>query len=280
MSKLNREDFYILNPFYRGMNNEEPLYEQDVTSRLQAIKQVNSVDGCVAALKTPGLQHAVEIAIVRKMKSLLKADGAEAHKRNTALTVELNELCQQQGIGKIGDSIVPALKTYIKNIQGTLDLTERLIINEVADFTAGLGHPGEPETPEQIQAVLMARVQRVFMDVKQQAQPTANDESISAYGDGFYDGFLKGCEFGDEHGKTDTAAEAMRQSEFAESKSVFARGKGVSERIIEIMVEAGQAGFIDGANKQWADNLDDEQMLAAAEAYAKDIRQQAMAGAQ
>ena len=96
-------------------------------------------------------------------------EQSEAHKRNTALTVELNEFCQQQGIGKIGDSVVPALKTYIKNIQGTLDLTERLIISEINDFTAGLGHPGEPTTPEQIQAQLMARVQRVFADVRLQA---------------------------------------------------------------------------------------------------------------
>lgn len=93
----------------------------------------------------------------------------DAHKRNTALTVELNELCQLHGIGKIGDSVVPALKTYIKNIQGTLDLTERLIISEIGDFAAGLGHPGEPTTPEQIQAQLMARVQRVFADVRLQA---------------------------------------------------------------------------------------------------------------
>lgn len=93
----------------------------------------------------------------------------DGHKRNTAKMVELNEFCQQQGIGQIGDSVVPALKTYIKNIQGTLDLTERLIISEIGDFTAGLGHPGEPTTPEQIQAQLMARVQRVFADVRLQA---------------------------------------------------------------------------------------------------------------
>lgn len=93
----------------------------------------------------------------------------DAHKRNTALTVELNELCQQYGIGRIGDSLVPAIKTYIKNIQNTLDLTERMIISEIGDFAAGLGHPGEPTTPEQIQAQLMARVQRVFADVRLQA---------------------------------------------------------------------------------------------------------------
>ncbi|GAB2933467.1 hypothetical protein [Rheinheimera gaetbuli] len=96
-------------------------------------------------------------------------NSADAHKRNTALTVELNEFCQQQGIGGIGDSVVPAIKTYIKNIQGTLDLTERLIISEVGDFTASLCQPGEPTTQEQFQAQLVARVQRVFADVRLQA---------------------------------------------------------------------------------------------------------------
>jgi hypothetical protein len=177
MSKLTREDFYILNPFYRGMNNEEPLYEQDVTSRLQAIKQVKSVDGCIAALKTPGLQHTVEIAIVRKMKSLLKGGGAEAHKRNTALTVELNELCQQYGIGSIGDSIVEALKQHI-------------------------------------------------------------EQTITAYGDGFYEGFIQGCDFGDEHGKQDTEIAALRESELAESKSFFAKSKFTSKRVAEIKAQA------------------------------------------
>ena len=94
---------------------------------------------------------------------------SEAHKHNTALMVELNEFCQQQGIGKIGDPVVPALKTYIKNIQGTLDLTERLIISEIGDFTAGIGNLGEPQTPEQIHEQLMARMQRVFADVRLQA---------------------------------------------------------------------------------------------------------------
>ena len=52
-----------------------------------------------------------------------------------------------------------------------LNLAERLILNEIGDFTAGLGHPGEPETPEQIHAELIARVQRVFADVKAQFTP-------------------------------------------------------------------------------------------------------------
>lgn len=52
-----------------------------------------------------------------------------------------------------------------------LETAERLIISEIADFIAGLGQPGEPETPEQIQAELIARVQRVFSDVKAQFTP-------------------------------------------------------------------------------------------------------------
>lgn len=102
-------------------------------------------------------------------KVVEQQNSCDAHKRNTALTVELNEFCQQQGIGNIGDSVVPALKTYIKNIQGTLDLTERLIISEIGDFTASLCQPGEPTTQEQFQAQLIARVQRVFADVRLQA---------------------------------------------------------------------------------------------------------------
>lgn len=53
-----------------------------------------------------------------------------------------------------------------------LETAERLIISEIGDFIAGLGHPGEPETPEQMQAELMARVQRVFADVRLQLTPT------------------------------------------------------------------------------------------------------------
>ncbi|SEH73141.1 hypothetical protein SAMN05660691_01092 [Rheinheimera pacifica] len=49
-----------------------------------------------------------------------------------------------------------------------LETAERLIISEIGDFIASLGHPGEPETPEQMQAELMARVQRVFADVRLQ----------------------------------------------------------------------------------------------------------------
>ncbi|MEQ9910072.1 hypothetical protein ABRP70_19870 [Pectobacterium odoriferum] len=41
------------------------------------------------------------------------------------------------------------------------DLTQ-LVLSEISDFFAGIGQPGEPETPEEMQTVLMARVQSVF----------------------------------------------------------------------------------------------------------------------
>lgn len=108
------------------------------------------------------------ICLQNEYEAVAKEISTEANRRNIAQMVELNELCQQHGIGKIGDSVVPALKTYIKNIQGTLDLTERLIISEIGEFTSTLGHLGSPETPEQIHEQLMARIRRVFADVKQQ----------------------------------------------------------------------------------------------------------------
>nr|WP_309242193.1 MULTISPECIES: hypothetical protein [unclassified Pantoea] len=39
-----------------------------------------------------------------------------------------------------------------------------LIESEIADFCAGIGSPGEPETPESMQADLMARIAAVFRD--------------------------------------------------------------------------------------------------------------------
>lgn len=53
--------------------------------------------------------------------------------------------------------------------QGNFDLTERLIISEIGDFSASL--PGGPITgadAEQLQQELIARVQRVFADVRLQ----------------------------------------------------------------------------------------------------------------
>lgn len=38
----------------------------------------------------------------------------------------------------------------------------KLILSEVSDFCAGLGNPGEPELPEDIQQALMSRIELVF----------------------------------------------------------------------------------------------------------------------
>ncbi|WP_258034672.1 hypothetical protein [Pectobacterium odoriferum] len=43
------------------------------------------------------------------------------------------------------------------------DLTE-LVLSEISDFFAGIGQPGAPVTPEEMQAVLMARVESVMRD--------------------------------------------------------------------------------------------------------------------
>lgn len=59
---------------------------------------------------------------------------------------------------------------------------ERLVISEISDFTAGLGQPGAPETPEEIHKQLMARVRKVFADVKQQTQPARHYEFLSFVG--------------------------------------------------------------------------------------------------
>ncbi|EMA1801304.1 hypothetical protein SD377_001907 [Cronobacter turicensis] len=39
---------------------------------------------------------------------------------------------------------------------------KKLLESEVADFFAGLGNPGEPETPEEMQRQLLARINGVF----------------------------------------------------------------------------------------------------------------------
>ncbi|MCH4995332.1 hypothetical protein I1A41_03770 [Pectobacterium carotovorum] len=43
------------------------------------------------------------------------------------------------------------------------DLTQ-LVLSEVSDFFAGIGQTGAPETPEEMQATLMARVESVMRD--------------------------------------------------------------------------------------------------------------------
>ncbi|MBL0909088.1 hypothetical protein G5645_13900 [Pectobacterium carotovorum] len=43
------------------------------------------------------------------------------------------------------------------------DLTQ-LVLSEISDFFAGIGQPGAPETLEEMQAALMARVESVMRD--------------------------------------------------------------------------------------------------------------------
>ncbi|MCL6353631.1 hypothetical protein EXT53_21210 [Pectobacterium polaris] len=45
----------------------------------------------------------------------------------------------------------------------TADLTQ-LVLGEISDFFSGIGQPVAPETPEEMQAVLMARVESVMRD--------------------------------------------------------------------------------------------------------------------
>lgn len=63
--------------------------------------------------------------------------------------------------------IKPWHKDYwIKELYTTPQLNSpeirKLILSEVSDFCAGLGQPGEPELPEDIQQALMNRIELVF----------------------------------------------------------------------------------------------------------------------
>ncbi|MBZ9612183.1 hypothetical protein [Rheinheimera maricola] len=49
-----------------------------------------------------------------------------------------------------------------------LDTAERLIISEVGDFAASLPHPDFMPSAPQMQDELVARIRRVFTDIKQQ----------------------------------------------------------------------------------------------------------------
>ncbi|EKN5101314.1 hypothetical protein DYG63_05200 [Yersinia enterocolitica] len=55
---------------------------------------------------------------------------------------------------------------WIKELYTTPQLNSpeirKLILSEVSDFCAGLGQPGEPELPEDIQQALMNRIELVF----------------------------------------------------------------------------------------------------------------------
>ena len=105
-----------------------------------------------------------------------------AHKRNTAEMVELNELCQQHGIGKIGDSAVPALKHYIEQSNEFYQATELLLISEIVDFFAA--HVGML-TVQQAQQELITRVKRVCTLVKLQAQHKPPEQICEGITDGF-----------------------------------------------------------------------------------------------
>lgn len=50
-----------------------------------------------------------------------------------------------------------------------LETAERLIINEIGDYTATLPHPDYMPSAPQIHDELVARVQRVFADIREQS---------------------------------------------------------------------------------------------------------------
>ncbi|NDL64815.1 hypothetical protein GRH90_18935 [Enterobacteriales bacterium SAP-6] len=49
-----------------------------------------------------------------------------------------------------------------KTWQDAAAAMDLLLTSEIADFSAGLGNPGEPETPEAIQDELMRRTDQCF----------------------------------------------------------------------------------------------------------------------
>lgn len=62
-----------------------------------------------------------------------------------------------------------------------LETAERLIISEIGDYAASLGGPYAivtTEQAEQLQQELIARVRRVFADVKQQGDCSGPDETV------------------------------------------------------------------------------------------------------
>jgi len=57
------------------------------------------------------------------------------------------------------------LEDYAALLQ-KLGALRMLVESEIADFCAGLQSPGEPDTPEEMQADLLGRVATVFEEVK------------------------------------------------------------------------------------------------------------------
>ncbi|MFM1368944.1 hypothetical protein WFP00_20500, partial [Yersinia enterocolitica] len=58
--------------------------------------------------------------------------------------------------------LVVSLSAYNTTPQLNSPEIRKLILSEVSDFCAGFGHPGEPESPEDIQQALMSRIELVF----------------------------------------------------------------------------------------------------------------------
>ncbi|CNC28997.1 Uncharacterised protein [Yersinia pseudotuberculosis] len=58
--------------------------------------------------------------------------------------------------------LVVSLSAYNTTPQLNSPEIRKLILSEVSDFCAGLGQPGEPELPEDIQQALMNRIELVF----------------------------------------------------------------------------------------------------------------------
>ncbi|MCS6180064.1 hypothetical protein [Shewanella baltica] len=94
---------------------------------------------------------------------------------------------------------------------------KKLIQSEIGDFFAGLGQLGEPTTPEEMQAKLQANIDRCVIDCPW--------DLVSAYGDGWYDGFLAAVEFVKDDCDIESYSEdAIRElSEVAESKTAIAK---------------------------------------------------------
>ncbi|MEI7250058.1 MULTISPECIES: hypothetical protein [Pectobacterium] len=55
------------------------------------------------------------------------------------------------------------VREIVESERDTDDLTQ-LVLSEISDFFAGIGQPGTPEMPEEMQAALMARVESVMRD--------------------------------------------------------------------------------------------------------------------
>lgn len=106
------------------------------------------------------------------------------------------------------------------------------------------------------------------------------EDSLVAFGDGFYDGYLRYAKLCGDLEFTD---DVMRQSELAEAGSIFGKMVGSSVRVAEIKAQAGRDGFVAGANDAAAyiaqqinagsSSIDLDTSLAA-DKYANKIRQQ------